>query len=198
MMTREQNFKKFQMSELEIHENIYACVAPADTEATEFREKILDIEMYFRVYLNKPDLFDNLSQHSFRVPAKMMTEELRKVALENTKRTLEIKSMAEILGIPKGFGPDMDVVTTPTSTFGATALAFPDIFREYCEQHHTKNLFIIPSSVHELIILDNDGAIDPGLLAPMIQSVNDTELEPEDILANHPYFYSYETNEITY
>lgn len=55
------------------------------------------------------------------------------------------------------------------------------------------NFFIIPSSIHELILIPDDKSISVSQLENMITEVNATQLEVEDILSNHPYRYSLET-----
>lgn len=48
------------------------------------------------------------------------------------------------------------------------------------------NPIIIPSSVHELLILDTVET-DVDYMSAMIMSVNESSLDPIDILSDHPY-----------
>ena len=58
------------------------------------------------------------------------------------------------------------------------------------------NLYILPSSVHEVILIPADDMIDPMVLKDMVYQVNRTQLKTEEILSDSVYFFSYEKNEI--
>ena len=51
------------------------------------------------------------------------------------------------------------------------------------------NLYIIPSSVHEVLVLSEKLGDDKKSLQEMIRMVNETHLEPQDILSDSLYFY---------
>ena len=52
------------------------------------------------------------------------------------------------------------------------------------------DLIIIPSSIHEVIIVPEDKVTDVKSLNSLIADVNRNELEWEDILSDHAYYYS--------
>lgn len=58
------------------------------------------------------------------------------------------------------------------------------------------DLYIIPSSIHEVILVPTIGENDSGRLSKMVREVNETQVEEEEVLADHVYFYSRELNEI--
>ena len=51
-----------------------------------------------------------------------------------------------------------------------------------------KDFYIIPSSIHEFIIVKSSGNTDPELITEMIKEVNG-DVEPEIRLSDHPYKY---------
>jgi hypothetical protein len=54
---------------------------------------------------------------------------------------------------------------------------------------NTNKLWVIPSSIHEVIfIADREGVTEEALI-DMICSVNETELKPEDILGTTPLYF---------
>lgn len=63
------------------------------------------------------------------------------------------------------------------------------------------SIIILPSSIHELIILPADRIVeDPDYareLADIVRTVNDTEVLEQEILSYHVYHYSRETGEVT-
>jgi hypothetical protein len=52
-----------------------------------------------------------------------------------------------------------------------------------------KDLIIIPSSVHEVILIPKDNEISDEEINEMIGEVNENELETVEILSNHMYLY---------
>lgn len=60
------------------------------------------------------------------------------------------------------------------------------------------DLWILPSSVHEVILLPVCRTEDCAAgLAGIVKEINNTQLEPNEILSNHVYHYSRKTGEIT-
>ena len=118
-------------------------------------------------------------------------EELFDIAKENVKSTFVNKSMVEMLseliGMPAQCMMPNDpirIFTTENKMYGASVLLFPEIFKDM-----GNDITILPSSVHEVIVLlDND--IENNELVNMITGINNTEVIPEEVLSNHPYIYS--------
>ena len=83
----------------------------------------------------------------------------------------------------------MYVATNRKMTCGASVLTMNDKLKEFA-RIIGGDYYIIPSSVHELILLrrgDNDNAHDIDM---MIREVNDHELCPDEVLSDHVYVYS--------
>lgn len=59
-----------------------------------------------------------------------------------------------------------------------------------------KDLYIIPSSIHEVIILPADNNICKNELNAMVQQVNKEEVAESDILSDHVYMYDREKDAI--
>ncbi len=79
---------------------------------------------------------------------------------------------------------------------GASVILYKDILREFadCMEH---NLYILPSSIHEVIILlDDEYAKDPEELARMVRETNRIVVDREEILSDHVYYYDREKDEI--
>jgi|GEM_PF-3799937 len=72
---------------------------------------------------------------------------------------------------------------------GASAIIKPEKLAERFENDY---LVIIPSSIHELIVVAMDeepSANDIERFSSMIKDVNSNECLPKDVLAAHPYIY---------
>ncbi len=82
----------------------------------------------------------------------------------------------------------MQILSNRQKTFGAACMLYPGLLEKIAEKENA-NLYILPSSVHELILLPDHGTEDCEQLRAMIGEVNRTELEPEEILSDNLYYY---------
>ena len=82
----------------------------------------------------------------------------------------------------------MYVVTNKRMQNGAAVLTMKDKLKEFGRMIG-EDYYIIPSSVHELILLGRKGSDSADDLDVMIREVNSTQLGPEEVLADHAYLY---------
>lgn len=85
----------------------------------------------------------------------------------------------------------MFVVSNKTRFGGASVIANKEFLNKILDKVG-KNFFIIPSSIHEILCVPDDGKTDADTLREMIREVNDTQVEPEEVLSYNPYYYSEE------
>lgn len=79
---------------------------------------------------------------------------------------------------------------------GATCLLYENILKEFSDQLHS-DFFILPSSIHEVIIVPFDKAINKEALSDMVREVNCTQVARDEVLSNRVYFYSRKSNTIS-
>ena len=89
----------------------------------------------------------------------------------------------------------MEVLSTKARIQGATCMIYPGVLSQISKQLH-ENLYIIPSSVHEVIILPHSEVRDPEEVQKMIREINETHLSQEEVLSDSLYFYNYLENRI--
>lgn len=87
--------------------------------------------------------------------------------------------------------PDMDdipqescyVLTNEKGFYGAASILYPDVF-DLIRTKVEGNFFLIPSSVHELLILPYDLKMNEKQINHIIREVNTKVVEPDDFLSN--------------
>ena len=132
--------------------------------------------------------------------------DLLTVAEVNTNRmhAFTIKSMNEVLSGMFGFEEDLIpedvpalyVLTDENKTFGASQLFLKDKIREFAKQQDC-DVYILPSSVHELLLLRADFPnVEPEYLKEMVCEVNATEVSNEDFLCDGAFKYELATDKI--
>lgn len=141
---------------------------------------------------------------------EITTEELYEQAKINTKRICpaELKSMNETMvelllndesvdddmrnDILKHLEEDdkdypMYVLTNKKKMYGAAALLYEEELRSFAENFG--DFYIIPSSIHELILVPELISMSEQEMVDMVKEVNDNQVEPEEVLSYNVYKY---------
>ena len=106
---------------------------------------------------------------------------------------------AEMMNPPEtSMNCDMLIQTNEAKINGAATILYKNCLKEIAENNQIEEIFIIPSSVHECILLIDPENIASGKdLVTMIREVNAFAVEPEELLSENLYIYNLHTNEIT-
>ena len=129
-------------------------------------------------------------------------DELIKADEENSEQSLDevyFKSMYEIFKknhiCEKDFIPtDMYVLSNKTKSYGAGLLRNKTILAQIADKIDN-DLIIIPSSVHELIVMPYTSWFEVSEIEKMIREVNG-EIDTEDILSSHVYCYNRDKDDV--
>lgn len=122
-------------------------------------------------------------------------EELVELSQSNTPRLLgyELRDLSDVLcegGIPTNSAEyPMFVLTSRSHMHGACCILYGNLLKSFAERMQT-DLFILPSSIHEVILLPAQTKEPMESLSEMVREINDTEIAAEDVLADHVYYYS--------
>lgn len=129
-------------------------------------------------------------------------DKLYEIALENTPKLFppSFKAMKdvmrEIMGeidvpeellIPDSC-PNMYILSNDRGINGASSLFYPGMMEKVAKELGS-DYVVLPSSIHEVIILAADASMDKEYLVSMVQEVNETQLAPEEVLSATAYYY---------
>lgn len=89
----------------------------------------------------------------------------------------------------------MYCLTNKEKLNGASAILNQDIMDKIAEQLGG-DFYILPSSVHETLIVPKDAGMDYKELESMVQEVNATQVSAEERLSNHVYEYDSVAHEV--
>ncbi|MDD2972801.1 MAG: DUF5688 family protein [Lachnospiraceae bacterium] len=90
----------------------------------------------------------------------------------------------------------MYVLSNQGRVLGAACILYHNVMKELSERMK-KDFYVLPSSIHELILIpvqERDERLD---LNEMVQEVNLTQVDAEEVLANHAYYYSRITGKLS-
>lgn len=130
------------------------------------------------------------------------TEELIDTAYNNTRNYgVDIEDIADVIGAisddkecffrDEEFKNRMYVMRCGKKMFGASGMLFDDVLDEFLKDR-CQGVYIVPSSIHEVIILPDSGEYEGEYINDMIKTVNKENLDAEDVLSSHAYYYSSE------
>ncbi len=134
------------------------------------------------------------------------TEQLHEDALKNAPmiRPLKIEGMSQVLAKTMGveeveqlglyIPPEQEklfVASVEGETHGAGCIAYQN-FMEKASEKVGGSFFILPSSIHECLLIPDDGQFTVDTLESMVREVNATTVSPEDQLTDSVYHYDSE------
>ena len=122
------------------------------------------------------------------------TEELMGLARENTPRLFpwSCRSLQEVLeeialGGESFQDIPMKVLGNDRGAHGAACILYPGVLEEIAGE--MGDFFILPSSIHEVVLLPDTCGVDRESLKKMVREVNVTQVAPEDVLSDTLYRY---------
>lgn len=132
---------------------------------------------------NTPELFPwrcNSMEHVLR---EMMTE----------KEYLDEMPQEE----SEGFfaGNPLWILSNMQRVQGSSCMLYPGLLKRLAEKEGN-SFYILPSSIHEVILLTDKGMETPERLKDMIAEVNRTQVAPEEVLSDSLYYYDLQKENI--
>lgn len=151
-------------------------------------KRILDLAMVF-YYLVEEIPATILISNSHLRWWNISKEVLEMDARRNTyfDQPVEFISMKEFTG-SEGEESPMYIVTNQERKFGAGVIFYPGVM-EAAAELFKDNFFILPSSVHECILLPDDGKRTQEELAYLVTDINEHCVDPREILSDRAYYY---------
>lgn len=133
-------------------------------------------------------------------------DELYQLAVKNTMRLFPAtcQDMFSILLEKMGAGFEeegepqdhfMYVVTNERQMNGAAVILYPGFLKSLCGRFGISKMTLLPSSVHEWILIPN-GDSSAEELRNIVEEVNNTQVLPMDLLSYHVYEYDLKKDEI--
>lgn len=118
-------------------------------------------------------------------------------AWKSMQRLLPVKIMTitEALGMASEETADameksdeMYVISNDREYFGAVCVLYPEVLQTFAVRKK-RNFYVLPSSIHEMILVPDEPGLDYSGLASIVEEVNRTEVKPEEVLTDSVYYY---------
>lgn len=122
--------------------------------------------------------------------------------LNEGRQNPEVISMREMIAKIKGVDidslptePAQAIVRNKEGMFGAINIYNEDCIKQVQEILRTKNFYVLPSSIHEVICIPTE-EIEVNDLLKMVTEINQTNVKPEERLGNFVLYYDGDTRQL--
>lgn len=159
--------------------------------------RILDLAVVYYYQMDHAMiLIRNSHLELWKIPEEILEKNAEKYAVKNLPaEILTIGKLAEAEG-EDGELPDeeefpdvpMYVLTNMERCLGAAAILYPGVLKNMSYILGDR-FYILPSSIHECILIPQNGRYTQDELSAMVAEINEKHVERKDILSDHVYFY---------
>jgi len=118
----------------------------------------------------------------------MLTDEL-----EDNELPQEL--LQELYSQGAGVGHKMYVLSNQKGINGATCMLYENVLKRFADKLQT-DLFILPSSIHEVLLVPYSNSLSKEILSQMVRDVNFTQVAVDEVLSDKVYFFSRNENAI--
>lgn len=138
-------------------------------------------------------LVTNQMLDNFGITAEQLHEDAAANASEKFParvRTMQ-EVLAEMMGVEMYDAPEepkMYVATCNGGVFGAGCIFYPNFMNQAADLIQG-DFYILPSSVHECLLIPDNGERNSRELEAMVREINASEVQPKDQLTNSVYHY---------
>lgn len=171
-----------------IMQNVYIGLQKESNEELVKKETAFEgIEQYLYVRIDSRMIFKLTPD----MVARLDGEEMWKSALAHTSAETQIISLAEIFAMagPENTNgsPMAYIVTTTTGIKGASAILDMKALKRLAQSLGIHKFIVLPSSVHEMIVVFGEETDDLSQFAEMVKDINQSHVIPEDRLTDRAY-----------
>ena len=164
---------------------------------------ITEDELYQSAMENTPKVLKPKIHNMEEIMREMLLDNLKREFMESGEKLGEkadedmfesaVDKMLESICTDKEI--PMYVLSNQTKLNGASCILYQNTIREFASKRED-DFYILPSSIHEVILVPAKECREPQRLPAMVREVNETQVMDEEILSDEVYYYSYGKNNI--
>lgn len=187
-----------------VKDNLILSICGAGKEKVPCKN-VLDLDVFARVDVN-----NFVGGGTVKVTEELLKawgkslDEVLEVAAENIRKNVVALNIASMLfGCAEAEELDLDdleipmiVMTNDSKCLGASQMLNAEALEKVAKQFDS-DLFILPSSIHEIIVIPEAVAGDVDDLFAMVREVNGTVVSPEEVLTDSVYKFERKEKRLT-
>lgn len=174
-----------------VRDHVYVGIQKVSEEKILKRESELEgLELYLYVRMQKGQDFGIVKLNRGVVAGLSLTdEELWIEAERNTCSETLVRSLSEVLGF--GMSDDdptgLTVLSNVSGVRGAAAIIDKRTLRMYADRKGVSKIIVLPSSIHEVLLIPDYGNFNIHEMDAMVKAVNMEQVAPEERLTDRAY-----------
>lgn len=147
--------------------------------------------------ISQEELFENAGRNTTE-KLGMELKGMEEVLLELISQNMDMTASEELQEAIKHAERDipMHIMTVRGRYFGAVCIFHKEMLRFFA-QRCGGNFFILPSSIHELILIPDSGRERVEDLKQMVKEVNEGHVAAEERLSDNVYYFNVSANKVT-
>lgn len=107
-------------------------------------------------------------------------------AFKNTCDNTQILDLNEYLHFPSDGIDFIYIITSNDMIKGASSVLYKKKLKEIADKHGVNKIYVLPSSIHEMIVVASDCA-EARELSKMVKDINASQVVPEERLTDRSY-----------
>ena len=203
-----ENMNRWEKVQNKVYPMIVSAKENEDLKGKYFYQEYLDFLIFYVIRVTEVGIGSIKITKQMVKSWKVSEYEIHHQAVENLKtdgyrvRSLNSVVKENLLGITEDAEEEIEeaepmyVLTNQIKYFGAAGIFLcAEMFQKIVGK---QNFYILPSSVHELILVKDTDGYDMETLSTMVRNVNEEQVTEDERLSNHAYYYDWRQNRITY
>ena len=206
-----ENMNRWEKVQNKVYPMLVSAKENEDLKGKYFYQEYLDFLILYVIRVTEVGIGSIKITKQMVKSWKVSEYEIHRQAVENLKtdgywvKSLYSVVKENLLGIIEDDEEDeeeieeaepMYVLTNQIKYFGAAGIFLcAEMFQKIVGK---QNFYILPSSVHELILVKDTDGYDMETLSTMVRNVNEEQVTEDERLSNHAYYYDWRQNRITY
>ena len=164
---------------------VHQSRVPSDVVALRI-EGLTGLRVMFMLTQTK-QLLSKTTQLKYRIKPADLVE-----SLNRNPYKFKFAKMSDLLCLEHQDDMKMYVLTNSEQTYGSGLIVHDKVLRHILDTIG-EDIYILPSSVHELIVIPSSVVDDENYLTKMVHEINTNEVEPKDRLSDDVYYVNYTT-----
>lgn len=203
-----ENMNRWEKVQNKVYPMLVSAKENEDLKGKYFYQEYLDFLILYVIRVTEVGIGSIKITKQMVKSWKVSEYEIHHQAVENLKtdgyrvRSLNSVVKENLLGITEDAEEEIEeaepmyVLTNQIKYFGAAGIFLcAEMFQKIVGK---QNFYILPSSVHELILIKDTDGYDMETLSTMVRNVNEEQVTEDERLSNHAYYYDWRQNRITY
>lgn len=145
-------------------------------------------ELYEQASRNTPVLLPYFIKSIEEIMGEQFEEKLPKEGKEYVRKAMDAVK-------PASGQISMYVLSNQEKLYGAASILYPNLLKNFAIACG-RDFYILPSSVHEVILVPEYDSRDLEGMSEMVKEINELEVAEEEILSDHAYYYDKEEERI--